>query len=1110
MCKKLALLLLLTFFFVGSAQAQFVSAVAHRNPSAPEPPEIGPDPLDEDVLVFVDRTHEYNEIPAYLIGAQVVMTANDNKGVSAYELDLTIVADCTVYVFVDNRMGGAAGGLGVDPVTTGMAWLDADGYTDTGDDIGIDEGGDGDIDQYSSVFARPAQAGTVVTVGGNTEGHGGNMLSVAVQGPRLKAYDPVPEDGAIYTETWVSAAWTPGDNAVSHDVYFSDNFDDVNDGAADAFAGNQATASLIAGFIGFPFPDGLVPGTTYYWRVDEVEADGTTNIGNVWSFWVPPKKAYDPSPPDGTEFVMTEVELSWTPGFGAKLHAVYFGENIQDVDNAEGAVAQTATTFTPAGPLEMDKTYYWRVDELNPPDTLKGDVWSFSTVPDIPVADPNLLCWWTFDEGAGSTAVDSSGHDHHGTFAGPTMPTWVPGIAGGALEFAGDGDHVIDPDADYIDGLAAMTVMLWIKSDLVGTDKGFIIFEEPQGRDTRNIRYDQDMGGGLLDGIKYGACVNPGDTDDDEDESPANVQTTEWQHIALTWASGVGAFPVGLNLYINGELQTPSTDEPGAEGVLTGYDRVIVGKGGKEESADQSWDGLVDDVRIYDKVLTQDEIRLIMLRPDIMQAWDPSPSSNSTVGVDDVPPLTWSAGENASQHDVYFGTDADAVKYADSSDTTGVYRGRQTAMAFTPAEPIEWGTGPYYWRIDEVKNDGTISGGTIWSFTVADFLPVDDFEKYTDNDPGGEAVWQFWIDGVADPAKGGSQIGNFLPTYVETTTVQQGVQSVEMFFDNTGGVTNSEIELPIDQGRDWTRNGVEELSLWFHGHPGSDGSFVQSPVGTFTITSKSGDIWDADDEFHYGYKTLTGVGEIVARIDSVTNTAAWTKCGVMIRETLEPGSKFAAVYVMAPNADGTPTQGVRFQARTDTDIDATSDSSVATQEQRDVVPPYWVKLERDFAGNFRGYYSSNGTAWTPMSWNPQGIPMESTVFVGLALTSNNTDEAAEARISNVTITGNVTGQWTNRDIGIAANPAEPLYVGIANATGVPAIVPHPDPLALQIDEWREFPIPLQDFADKGINLTDVRKLLIGIGAKGGAAAGGSGSVFLDNITLRRSAPQPQP
>ena len=1101
MCKKLALLLLL-FFFVGSAQAQFVSEVTHRNTDtdATEDPQIGPDRLDEDVLVFVDRTHQYNEIPAYLIGAQVVMTANDNKNQSAYELDLTIVADCTVYVFVDNRMGSAAGGLGVDPDIAGMAWLDADGYTDTGDDIGIDESGDGDIDQYSSVFARPAKAGTIVTVRGNTQGHGGNMLSVALQGPRLKAYNPVPEDGAIYTETWVSASWTSGDNAVSHDVYFSDNFDDVNDATADAFVGNKTDASLIAGFIGFPFPDGLVPGTTYYWRVDEVEADGTTHIGNVWSFWVPPRKAYDPSPPDGAIFVATDAELSWTSGFGAKLHAVYFGDNLQDVDNAEGGVPQTATTFTPAGPLETDKTYYWRVDELNPPDTLKGDVWSFSTVPDIPITDPSLLCWWKFDEEVGSTALDHSGHGHHGSLEGDTK--WVYGQVGGALEFDGTGDRVVDNTAaSYLNGLDAITVCMWIKSDLVGSDKGFINGEDPDGGDNVvTMRYDSSGGnGGGTNVLKMAVTSTEAEQ---QLESSNNAQTTEWQHVAMAWASGQQ-----LSFYINGVPDVPTDNYAASTGTTSGCTKLVVGAGSKD--AGGGWDGLIDDVRIYNRVLTAEEITEVMRgEPDL--AWNPSPANRSTPDITVATPLSWSPGDLASQHDVYFGTDADAVKNADASDTTGVYRGSQSSTSFTPAEPIEWGAGPYYWRIDEINTDGTISKGRIWSFTVADFLLVDDFEKYTDNDPGGEAVWQFWIDGVADPAKGGSQIGNFLPTYVETTTVQQGAQSVEMFFDNTGGVTNSEIELPLDQMRDWTEGGVEELSLWFHGHPASDGSFTEGPVGTFTITSKSGDIWGADDEFHFGYKTLNGVGEIIARIDSVTNTAAWTKCGVMIRETLEPGSKFAAVYLMAPNPDGTPTQGVRFQARTDTDINATSDTSVATQEQRDLVPPYWVKLERDFAGNFRGYYSSNGTAWTPMSWNPQGIPMESTVFVGLALTSNNTDEAAEARISNVTITGNVTGQWTSRDIGIASNPAEPLYVGIANATGAAAIVPHPDPLALQIDEWREFPIRLQDFADKGINLTDVRKLLIGVGAKGGAAAGGSGSIFLDNITLRRSAPQPQP
>ncbi|MHC4147337.1 MAG: hypothetical protein ACYSUD_21520, partial [Planctomycetota bacterium] len=72
-------------------------------------------------------------------------------------------------------------------------------------------------------------------------------------------------------------------------------------------------------------------------------------------------------------------ELSWTPGFGAKLHTVYFGDNFDDVNSATGGSLLPNATFTPPGPLELAKTYYWRVDEFNPPMTYKGAVWSFRT-----------------------------------------------------------------------------------------------------------------------------------------------------------------------------------------------------------------------------------------------------------------------------------------------------------------------------------------------------------------------------------------------------------------------------------------------------------------------------------------------------------------------------------------------------------------------------------------------------------------------------------------------------------------------------------------------------------------------------------------------------------
>jgi hypothetical protein len=194
------------------------------------------------------------------------------------------------------------------------------------------------------------------------------------------ASGPNPKDGALVEDTWANLSWVPGDFAVSHDVYISDSFDDVNNGAESAFKGNQNLTFIIVGLPGFPYPDGLATGSTYYWRIDEVNETEPNNLwkGNVWSFIVPSKTAYFPEPADGAEAVAVDVQLSWTPGSGYKLHTVYFGDNFEDVNNATGGQAQGTTTFTP-GILTMAKTYYWRVDEFDLIETHKGDVWSFTT-----------------------------------------------------------------------------------------------------------------------------------------------------------------------------------------------------------------------------------------------------------------------------------------------------------------------------------------------------------------------------------------------------------------------------------------------------------------------------------------------------------------------------------------------------------------------------------------------------------------------------------------------------------------------------------------------------------------------------------------------------------
>jgi len=706
-----------------------------------------------------------------------------------------------------------------------------------------------------------------------------NAVSYMIGGPRVKASNPDPYDGALYTDIWVSLGWLPGDFAASHDVYLGENIDDVNDATRESelFRGNMTTNFLIVGFSGGPYPNGLTPGTTYYWRIDEVnEAEPNSPWkGDVWSFTIPSKTAYNPIPADGAENIDLDVRLSWTAGIGAKIHYVYFGEDFDEVNNATTGTLAGTTSYTP-GPLELAKTYFWRVDEFDGTEISKGNVWSLTT----------------------------------------------EGAAGGP--------------------------------------------------------------------------------------SPAN----------------------------------------GAE--------------------------------------------------------DVSPTSI----------LTWNAGTVAASHEVYFGTDSDAVKNATKASPE--YKGPK-ALGEESYDPGQLMLGTtYYWRIEEVNgvNPDSPWAGNVWSFTTGDFFVLDDFEIYDAND---NQIWYSWHDGLGYGMQGippffagngtGAAVGDeTTATYTEETIVHSGLQSMPLLYNNDkqGYSKYSEAEYTLSDIRDWTAEGVAELSIWLRGNPAFVGSFVEGPVGTYTMTASGTDIWNVADEFHFAYKTLTGVGTIEARVLSVEQTNVWANAGVMIRETLEPGSKFAAVIMTPTNADGTPTQGCRFRTRTDTDGSATSDTSIATVEQTAITAPYWVKIERDITGNIRGYYSADGNNWQLMVWRP-GVSMASTVYIGLSVTAHNAGAVCEAVFSDVRITGNVSGQWAHQDIGIESNAAEPLYVAVSNSAGTPAVIYHDDPDAATITTWTEWIIPLQDITAQGINLANVDRIAIGLGTRGNVTIpGGSGKMLFDDIRLYQS------
>jgi hypothetical protein len=153
------------------------------------------------------------------------------------------------------------------------------------------------------------------------------------------------------------------------------------------------------------------------------------------------------------------------------------------------------------------------------------------------------------------------------------------------------------------------------------------------------------------------------------------------------------------------------------------------------------------------------------------------------------------------------------------------------------------------------------------------------------------------------------------------------------------------------------------------------------------------------------------------------------------------------------------------------------------------------------AGTFSAYSSANGTTWQKVGVS-ENIQMGSNIYIGLAVTAHNASETCQAVFTNVTTTGNVSGQWINQDIGIVSNDTEPLYVALSNTTGTPAVVVHDDQAASNIDTWTAWIIPLQAFADQGINLSDVDSIAIGLGTQGNMTIpGGSGKMYIDDIRL---------
>jgi hypothetical protein len=813
--------------------------------------------------------------------------------------------------------------------------------------------------------------------------------------------------------------------------------------------------------------------------------------------WV---KAWQPDPADATKNVSMPI-FKWTKGDTGVRHNVYLGTT-PELTEANLIYKQYPQTLcAPPTPLTPGTKYYWRVDEVDAKGAVyTGDVWSFTTV-SVTAFEPQprdgalwvdplgvTLNWWPSQNawmhdvyfGADQAAVAAGTGD---TFKGNQV-----GVAFDAGTLAAGTTYYWRIDEVLADGSkVAGNVWSFTTLALGGGIRGFYFSNASlsglpaftQVDPTIDFSWAATPPTGLATGNFSVRWV--GELDVPYSETYTFYANTD-DGVRL-WVNGVQL----LNLWTNRRAAT----EAKASIALAGGQRypIIMEFYDAEGNAiaQLSWES----ASIERGIIPQGAFSLPV------RASSPFPSAGSV----DVPQsltLVWSAGEKAAQHEVYFGTDANAVAAATSADTA-IYRGSQTRdqTTFDPGT-LAWNT-TYYWRVDEVNAasaDSPWKGG-VWSFTTANFLVVDDFESYTDNDVG--RIFQTWIDGwgfttpePGNPGNGtGATVGYIDPPFAEQVVVKSGRQSMPFGYDNSVQPFYSETERTFASPENWTVNGVNTLSLAVRGYPQLTSTAVTETGGKMTLTGDGTDIWNNSDDFTFACKSLNGDGTIVAKVTNIgTGTNTWAKGGVMIRDSLDGGSVHA-MMAMTANSDGAAGNGASFQFRAATGgISGPSVDSVAV-----VAPPYWVKIER-VGDTFTGYTSADGSTWTMVG--TQDVVMTAPVYIGICVTSHAATEQRTFQFEGIKTTGGVTGAWQGAVINSPRfNSPQNLYVALQDSTGKVAVVT--DATAVNSATWVEVKMPLSSFT--GVSASKIKKMFIGVGDRNAPAADGTGMLFIDDIRV---------
>jgi hypothetical protein len=552
----------------------------------------------------------------------------------------------------------------------------------------------------------------------------------------------------------------------------------------------------------------------------------------MFSDGLPTEKASHPSPVDGAELETTATVLLWIPGAYAVSNDVYFGESFEDVNNGTGDTFkgnQTEAQFTILD-LAWGKTYYWRIDGVNPDDPnspWKGDVWSFLLRPSTAWRpnpsdgakwiDPNAILSWS----EGSNAV------MHYVYFGDNFDD-VNNATGASSQF----EATYEPAGP----LGFEKVYYWRVDEFDGTEthKGKVWSFTTRSADSglKGEYYEGDFKTHILD--RTDPEINFDWSDSSDTEVPADDFSVRWTgELEVPFTSEwtfTSSCKEWVRLWVNDQLLF---DKWGEQGGVEWIGTINLVAGRKYSIVMEYY---AESGNAYAKLYWNSPSWLSPYQPKqiipqgafSLPLWARNPKPiNGTIGVRLTDVLTWQSGDNAASHEVYFGTDANAV--ADATKDSSEYKGVKEIgdESYDPGK-LAWNT-TYYWRVDEVNEADPNSPwiGYLWSFATGDFFVVDDFESY---DAGNNQIWYMWLDGLgygtpdSPPYYAGNGTGAAVgdettTSYCEQKIVHGGRKAMPVVYDNNkqGYAKYSEVEMILSETRNWTDEGVDELSLWFYG-----------------------------------------------------------------------------------------------------------------------------------------------------------------------------------------------------------------------------------------------------------------------------------------------------